>query len=119
MEGSNVHPFLPDPPDPERWVPKTDSYISEEGHLVVEVGLAAIKKEDLELTVAANRLIIRGERSDGGRRQRCQYLVKELRDGPFENVIDIPPDYDLAQARAAYQNGIFQIDVPRGPEPRL
>ena len=70
--------FLPDPPEPERWVTKTDIYISEDGHLVIEMELASIKREDLELTVEAKRLIIRGERSDGGRRQRCRYLTKEL-----------------------------------------
>src|SRR6266481_4234603 len=109
--------FPPNPPDPEWWVPKTDVYISEDGHLVIEIELAAIKKEDFELTVDGNRIMVRGKRSDGGRRQRCQYLVKELRYGPFESVIEIPPDYDLAQAKVAYQNGIFRIEVPRKPEP--
>ncbi len=77
---------LANPPNPEWWVPNTDVYISEDGLLVIEVELAAIKKEDFEVTVDANRIIVRGERLDGGRRQRCQYLVTELRYGPFESV---------------------------------
>jgi HSP20 family protein len=119
MEGSNMRPFLPDPPAPDSWFPKTDVYISEDGRLTFEMELAAIKKEDLELTVEAKRLIIRGERSDGGRRQRCRYLVKELQYGPFENIIEIPSDYDydLTQARVAYRDGILQIDVPPKPPP--
>ena len=112
-----MRPFPPSWPALEWWVPNTDVSISEDGHLVIEIELAAIKKEDLELTVDANRIIVRGERPDGGRRQRCQYLVKELRYGPFESVIEIPPDYDLAQAKVAYQNGILRIEVPRKPEP--
>jgi len=111
-----MRPFPPNPPDPEWWVPNTDIYISEDGRLVIEVKLAAMKKEDLELTIEAQRLIIRGERSDGGRRQRCQFLVKELEYGLFENVIEIPPAYDLTQARVAHQNGILRIDVPRKPQ---
>ena len=112
-----MRPFLPDPPDPEWWVPKTDVYIAQTGCLVIEVELAAMKKEDLELTVEAKQLKIRGERSDAGRRQKCQYLVKELQYGPFESVVEIPPGYDLGQARGAYQNGILRIEVPRKPEP--
>src|SRR5258708_1854837 len=112
-----MRPFLPDPPDPESWVPKTDVYISEDGRMVIEMELAAMKKEDVELTVEAKRLLIRGKRSDGGRRQRCQYLVKDLQYGPFESVVEIPPDYDLGHARAAHQNGILRIEVPRKPEP--
>jgi HSP20 family protein len=97
-------------------VPNTDVSISEGGHLVIEVELAAIKNEDLELTVDANRIIVRGERPDSGRLQRCQYLVKELRYGPFESAIEAPTEYDLAQARVAHQNGILRIDVPRKPQ---
>src|SRR5437879_3615183 len=108
-----MRPFPPNPPDPKWWVPNTDVYISEGGHLVIEVELAAIKKEDLELTVDANRITVRGERLDAARRQGCQYLVKELRYGPFESAIEVPAGYDLAQAKVACQNGILRIDVPR------
>ena len=45
---------LPDSPDPERWVPKTDIYISDDGCLIIEMELAAMKKEDLELTIGAS-----------------------------------------------------------------
>jgi len=104
---------LPHPPNPDWWVPNTDVYIAEDGHLVIEVELAAINKEDLELTVDSKRLTIRGQRMDGGRRNRCNYLVTELRYGPFESVVEVPPDYDAAQAGAEFRNGIFRIDVPR------
>jgi len=103
-------------PHPQWWVPNTDVYVSEYGHLVIEVELAAMDQEDLGLTVDSNRITIRGERSDGGRRSRCQYLVKELHYGPFESVIEIPAGYDAAHAKAACQNGIFRIDVPRKRE---
>ena len=103
-------------PNPNWWIPNTDVYVSEEWHLVIEIELAAIQKEDLELTVDANRITIRGERSDGGRRQRCQYLVKELHYGAFESAIEVPLDHDPAQAKSEYRNGIFRIDLPRKRE---
>jgi len=103
---------LPHPPSPDWWIPNTDVYIAEDGHFVIEVELAAINKEDLELTVDANRLIIRGERTDGGRRSRCNFLVTELRYGRFESVVEVPSGYDAAQAGAEFRNGIFRIDVP-------
>jgi len=70
-------------------VPNTDVYVSEDRHLVIEVELAAMKKQDLELTIEGDRLIIRGERSDNGRRNRCKYLVKELNYGLFESVLEL------------------------------
>ena len=102
----------PSPSDPQYWVPNTDVYISEEGHLVIEVEVAAVTADDLELTIEANRVIIRGERPDGGRRRRCKYLVEELRYGQFESVAEIPTAYDCAHAVSDYRNGILRIDLP-------
>ncbi len=39
------------------WIPNTDVYASE-GHLVIKVELAGMRREDLELTVEGNRLMI-------------------------------------------------------------
>ena len=38
----------------------------------------------------------------------------EINYGPFESVLELPPDsgYDLGQAKAAYLNGFLRIDVP-------
>jgi len=33
--------------------------------------------------------------------------------GAFESVTEVPPDYDLSQARAAYFSGQLRIVVPR------
>lgn len=95
------------------WVPNTDVYIAEDGNLVIEVELAGMRREDLELTLSGNRLEIRGQRPDGGRKRRCNYLVTELHYGRFENVIELPPGYDLSAAKVAYQNGILRIEVPQ------
>src|SRR5437016_3644483 len=94
------------------WIPNTDVYVTD-GHLVIKVELAGMRREDLELTVEGNRLMISGQRPDGGRGARCKFLVMEINYGAFECVIEIPDGYNLAQAQAAYQNGFLRIDVPQ------
>src|SRR5206468_3374760 len=94
------------------WIPNTDVYASE-GHLVIKVELAGMRREDLELTVEGNRLMISGQRPDSNRGAKCKFLVMEINYGPFECVIEIPPGFDLAEAKAAYQNGFLRIDVPQ------
>jgi HSP20 family protein len=106
------------PSDPEGWVPNSDIYVSEDGGLVILVELAGMKKEDLELTVEASRLLIRGERPDGGRRIKYEHLAQGLDYGHFESVAEVPSRFDLSRAKASYQNGILRIDVPRKPEQR-
>jgi HSP20 family protein len=94
------------------WIPNTDVYASE-GHLVIKVELAGMRREDLELTVEGNRLMISGQRPDGGRGARCRFLVMEINYGAFECVIEIPEGYELCKAKAAYQNGFLRVEVPQ------
>lgn len=93
------------------WVPNTDVYVTDNG-LVIKVELAGMKREDLELVIGGNRVKISGHRPDGCRAPKCKFLVMEINYGAFETVIELPPGYDLTQARAAYQNGFLRIDVP-------
>src|SRR3989442_2164891 len=93
------------------WVPNTDVYSTDNG-LVVKVELAGMRSDNLEITVEGNRLRISGNRPDGCRAQKCNFLVMEINYGPFESVLELPPGYDLGQAKAAYLNGFLRIDVP-------
>jgi HSP20 family protein len=89
----------------------TDLYTTDSG-LVVKVELAGMRSEHLEITVEGNRLRISGNRPDGCRAAKCSFLVMEINYGPFESVLEVPPGYDLSQAKAAYLNGFLRIDVP-------
>src|SRR5258706_7934891 len=94
-----------------QWVPNTDVYATDSG-LVIKVELAGMRSEHLEITVEGNRLRISGNRPDGCRASKCSFLVMEINYGPFESVLELPPGYDLSQAKAAYLNGFLRIDVP-------
>jgi len=93
------------------WVPNTDVYVTDSG-LVVKVELAGMRSDNLEITVEGHRLRISGNRPDGCRAPKASFLVMEINYGPFESVLDLPPIYDLSQAKAAYLNGFLRIDVP-------
>ncbi|HEU6447636.1 MAG TPA: Hsp20/alpha crystallin family protein [Verrucomicrobiae bacterium] len=93
------------------WTPNTDVYQTDTG-LVIKVELAGMKSDNLEITVEGNRLRIAGNRPDGCRAPKCSFLVMEISYGPFESEIQLPPGYDLSQAKAVYMNGFLRIDVP-------
>jgi HSP20 family protein len=93
------------------WVPNTDVYSTDNG-LVVKVELAGMRSDNLEITIEGNRLRISGNRPDGCRAPKCSFLVMEINYGPFETALELPPGYDLSQAKAAYLNGFLRIDVP-------
>jgi HSP20 family protein len=94
-----------------RWTPATDVYVTDNG-LVIKVELAGMRNDNLEITVEGNRLRITGNRPDGCRAPKCNFLVMEISYGAFEVALEIPADYDLSHARAAYLNGFLRLDVP-------
>ena len=98
------------------WIPNTDVYATDDG-LVVKVELAGMRREDLELAVEGNRLVIAGQRPDGCRTPGSKFLVMEINYGAFECVIEIPTGYDFSQAKAIYQNGFLRVDVPVAARP--
>jgi HSP20 family protein len=93
------------------WVPDTDVYVTE-GGLVVKVELAGMRSEWLRITTSGNRLCISGNRPEGCRSGKCNFLVMEINYGPFESVLELPAGYDGSQAKAVYVNGFLRIDVP-------
>ena len=103
------------------WVPNTDVYVTDTG-MVIKVELSGMRSEDLQITVEGNRLRISGQRNDGCRAPKCNFLVMEINYGLFESVLELPAGYDLSHAKAAYLNGFLRIDVPVAashPEPKI
>jgi HSP20 family protein len=100
-----------DGPVKAHWEPNTDVYVTDHG-LVIKVELAGMRSENLEITVDGHRLRIQGERPDGCRAPKCSFLLMSINYGPFESILELPPGYDLSQARASYLNGFLRIDVP-------
>lgn len=100
------------------WVPNTDVYVTDNG-LVIKVELAGMRSENLQITVEGNKLRITGERPDGCRAPKFNFIVMEINYGPFESVLELPPGYDLSQAKASYLNGFLRIDVPQSTKAPL
>ena len=94
-----------------RWVPNTDVYSTDTG-LVIKIELPGMKSENLDITVEGNQLRIAGNRPDCCRASNCNFLVMEINYGPFESVLELPPGFDLSQAKAIYVNGFLRVDVP-------
>ncbi len=97
------------------WVPNTDVYVTEDG-LVIKVEIAGMRKEDLQLVIEGTTVKISGHRPDGCRAPKCKFLVMEINYGAFESVIELPEGFNLANAKAAYQNGFLRIDIPFGKD---
>lgn len=98
------------------FVPNTDVYATEHG-VVVKIELAGVRSENVQISVEGNMLRISGERPDACRAAKCNFLVMEINYGTFESILELPPGYDLTQAKATYLNGFLRLDIPLAETP--
>ena len=105
---------MPLGPDNEpAWTPRADVFLNSLGEFTVKVELAALRREDVELSCEGRRLFIAGRRPDADRDgAECKYLASAISWGRFELFVDVPEDFDLNIASATYQNGLLRIVVP-------
>ena len=93
------------------WIPNADMFIRD-GQLVIKVELAGMRREDLELSIDGQLLIISGQRPDGCREGKCTFQIMEIHYGTFERELPVPPEFDTSRAEASYHNGFLRIDIP-------
>ena len=92
--------------------PQVDSFRSEDPpSYTVLVDIAGIDPEKVNVTAVEGALFVTGERP----REVCEgriYHQIEIEHGPFERVVRLPEDADLAQAEARYERGLLRIEIP-------
>ncbi len=93
--------------------PPVNIFDSPEGALVVAEapGLDAAK---LRVTGTGRTLTISGERVFKPDGNGLGYHRRELSEGKFSRSIQLPEDYEPANAEARYEAGLLIIRVPRG-----
>lgn len=83
------------------------------GELVIQVELPGVSRNDIDLTLTDDRLIIKGEikRPEGIRDE--DYLLNERSFGPFTRTINLPNDVDKGSVRANLKDGVLEIVLSR------
>ncbi len=81
--------------------------------LVVKVELPGVKKEDVDISVRDNYLVIRAEKKEEYEENREQVHVSERVYGKFERVIPLPADVDVDNVKAKFENGVLEIRFPK------
>jgi HSP20 family molecular chaperone IbpA len=94
-----------------RWEPPIDVYASDR-EILVEVALPGVPAERVELILAPEELVIRGERRSRARPAAATIRRMEIPFGRFERRIGLPPGtWDLAAQD--FTNGCLQLLLAR------
>ena len=91
--------------------------IREDGDdLVVEADVPGLKKDDLEIAVENNVLMISGEYKKAAEDKRENYRIRERRYGKFSRSWTLPNTADGENVNAALANGVLTLRIPTREE---
>jgi HSP20 family protein len=95
------------------WRPPADILESAE-MMRVQVELAGMKDEEIEVTLYEDALVISGTRSnDAEHRETLYYHEAQIRYGPFRVEVLLPSPVDRDAVSARYEQGFLWVDLPK------
>jgi len=93
-------------------VPAIDLYQNDDS-VVVKAALPGLKAEDVQISVTADVLTLRGEFKQENEQKDATYHIREQRYGSFERSIMLPSDVQTDKSKADFENGILTITLPK------
>ncbi|WP_353683906.1 Hsp20/alpha crystallin family protein [Thermodesulfovibrio sp. 3907-1M] len=84
--------------------------------LVIQVEIPGVDKQDIDLTITDDRLIIKGEIKKPEGVSEEDYILNERSYGPFSRTINLPADVDKSSVKANLNNGLLEIVILRKEE---
>lgn len=88
----------------------------DQDHVYVRAELAGMQPADIEITLADNKLVLRGERKIPTEEKVVGYHRREREAGSFSRVIRLPELLDPARVEAVCKDGILTITLTKPEE---
>jgi HSP20 family protein len=89
-----------------------------DGDVTVKMEVPGVEKDQLQLTVADDRLTVRGEVKKESEEKRKNYYRQEIRYGAFQRAVPLPVEVDAAKATAELKNGMLRVTLPKSKHPK-
>jgi HSP20 family protein len=89
-----------------------------DGEVIVKMEVPGVEKDQIQLTVADDRLTVRGEARKESEEKRKNYYRQEIRYGAFQRSVPLPAEVDATKASADMKNGVLKITLPKAKHPK-
>ncbi|MEN8169669.1 MAG: Hsp20/alpha crystallin family protein [Pseudomonadota bacterium] len=93
-------------------VPKVD-IIDRDTEIVVKAELPGVEKDDIDVSMTDNSVTIKGSTSHEEKEEKGNYYRSEITRGSFSRTVALPSDVDADKARAAFNDGILELTIPK------
>jgi HSP20 family protein len=94
------------------WAPLADVFETSES-FVVQVELAGLEQDDVELHVDADALTIRGERRMSEKTRPESFHRMERSYGYFSRTFQFPAEVDPSRVTARFEDGLLTLELPK------
>lgn len=99
------------------WAPQIETFRRGD-QLVVRADLPGMKKENLNVEVEDDTLLISGERQDEFKEERDDFYRSERSYGRFFRALPLPEGIDPNSAKAEFKDGVLEVSMPVPKEPQ-
>ena len=79
----------------------------------VKAELPGVKKEDLDIDIDKNHIIINAQKEEDIEEDTKSYRKSEFRYGEFSRSVYFPMDIDVEKTNAKLEHGILKIKAPK------
>jgi len=84
-----------------------------DAELVIQSTIAGVKSENLDISIEADTVLIKGNRNEPPEQGEKNYFYQECYWGPFSRQIILPEETDPSRAEATMKEGILTIRIPK------
>lgn len=85
----------------------------DDDRVVVRMEAPGMDKDDFDIQVVDDYLVVRGEKQMERERTEGGYHITECAYGSFERAIPLPEQVDTSQAAAKYKRGVLRVELPK------
>ena len=94
------------------WNPSVDVAETAD-EIEVKAEIPGVTKDDIDVTVENNRLIISGEKRQEEEKEGKNYYRSERMYGSFRRIFTLPSQADADKVKANFENGVLTVRIPK------
>ncbi|HHL39311.1 MAG TPA: Hsp20/alpha crystallin family protein [Deltaproteobacteria bacterium] len=103
--------------EPINQIPNVDMY-SSPSRLTIEVEMPGVRREDIDVAIYRNTLIVKGLKYECFEDNKVNYVCMERTFGRIYRAIEFPFPVDTVRIKAVYKDGILHVTMPRVEDKR-
>jgi len=93
-------------------MPRMD-VIDRDKEIVVKAELPGVNKEDLDISMTDNTVVIKGSTTAEEKEEKDNYYRSEISHGAFARTMVLPAEVDVDKAKTEFKHGVLTLTVPK------